>query len=80
MPERLATVQQKISLVSNKTNQKLLKEYDAFMNMNRLSESRRMNNLKTCGITAHGLKNTFQTNVPCMREDYVWWIIEAICI
>lgn len=48
MPERLATVQAKVSLeVPNKANAKLLKEYDAFMDNNRLSESRRKNNLKT---------------------------------
>lgn len=50
MPITLATLQSKIhSEVQNLTNAQLIKDYDGFHEINRISESRRKNNLK--GIT-----------------------------
>lgn len=47
MPITLETLQAKVSTqVLNKTNAKLVKDYDAFMDVRRLSEARRKNNLK----------------------------------
>ncbi|AFU59723.1 hypothetical protein with integrase-like domain [Candidatus Nitrososphaera gargensis Ga9.2] len=47
MPITLATLQSKIqSEVQSRINARLVKEYDAFHELNRISESRRKNNLK----------------------------------